>query len=156
NIDLASANGTRLAAEAREGRARGQAVDALPRRVLPKLRWYDVLKYGVDTTAAGRLDDSDAAEDRLEASVGLLGVIRPEPVWLDLIASGYTAWIDREFHASLDERYAKRLYEVLLVRALRVPTWSAHEPWVVSVNDLLDEMGAPPTTANGGRMRRAV
>lgn len=147
NIDLIS---PRPAEAARDGRTRLQAVDALPKRVLPKLRWYDVLKFGIDTV--GGLPTNDESAARTEQ----LGAIRLEPIWLDLVASGYTAWVDREFHASLDERYAKRLYEVLLVRALRVPSWSEHEPWSVGVHELLDEMGAPITSGQAGRVRRAV
>ena len=149
NIDLGTA---RSAADARDGRARPQAVDALPRRVLPALRWYDVLKYGIDAVVA----TDEHGEDETAARTELLGTIRIDPTWLGLVASGYTAWVDREFHASLDERYAKRLYEVLLVRALRVPTWSAQEPWSLSVNELLEELGATVTDGQGARIRRTV
>lgn len=152
NFDFAQA---RRAAEARDGRARQQTPDALPRRVRPKKQWYFVVQHGVydGGSEGGVLDehDDDATSDS-SASTGqqlvhrpqtreLLGIVKFDTVWLDAIASGSTAWVDLELHAGLSERYAKRLYEVLLVRALRNPSWGPHEPWTIPVSALLEELG---------------
>ncbi len=141
NFDFTQA---RRAAEARDGRARAHTPDALPRRVRPKKQWYFVVQHGVYEGADAAADvAADVAADATERAPAreFLGVVRFDSVWLDGIASGSTAWVDLDLHAGIAERYAKRLYEVLLVRALRHPTWGPHEPWTISVTGLLDELG---------------
>ena len=138
NFDFSPA---RRGAEARDGRARPSLPDALPRRVRPKKQWYFVMQHGVYDGGPGGVGDVDAAAGDGAAGREILGTVRFDPVWLGAVASGATAWVDLELHAGLAERYAKRLYEVLLVRALRRPSWSAQEPWVVTVAELLAELG---------------
>lgn len=119
------------ATEASAGRARPFLPEALPRRVRPKRHWHYLLQVGLDEAA-------DASRD---GSRDVVGGIRFDPVWVDSVASGATAWVDFRLYRALSDRYAKLLYQAGLVRTLRHPTWSAHEPWDISVADLLRSWG---------------
>ncbi|WP_284352665.1 DnaA N-terminal domain-containing protein [Roseisolibacter agri] len=119
------------AVEASAGRARPFLPEALPRRVRPKRHWHFLLQVGLDEAVDA---NSDGTRD-------VVGGIRFDPVWLDSVAGGATAWVDFALYRALSDRYAKLLYQTALVRILRHPMWSAHEPWEVSINDLLRAWG---------------
>jgi hypothetical protein len=125
------------AAEASSGRARPYLPETLPRRVRPRRHWHYVLQTG--------LNEDATANARGERSV--VGTIRFDRVWINAVKSITTAWIDAALHRELRDRYAKRLYQTLLVRALRYATWSEQEPWEVSVTELLREWGVRDTRA---------
>lgn len=119
------------AVDASAGRARPFLPEALPRRVRPKRHWHFLLQVGLDEAVDA---NSDGTRD-------VVGGIRFDPVWLDSVAGGATAWVDFALYRALSDRYAKLLYQTALVRILRHPGWSAHEPWEVSINDLLGAWG---------------
>lgn len=125
------------AAEASAGRGRPYLPETLPRRVRPRRHWHYVLQTG--------LNEDAAPSARGERSV--VGTIRFDRVWINSVKSVSTAWIDATLYRELRDRYAKRLYQTLLVRALRYATWSEREPWEVSVTDLLREWGVKDTRA---------
>jgi hypothetical protein len=125
------------AAEASAGRARPYLPETLPRRVRPRRHWHYVLQTG--------LNEDATPNARGERSV--VGTIRFDRVWINSVKSVSTAWIDAALHRELRDRYAKRLYQTLLVRALRYATWSEQEPWEVSVTELLREWGVKDTRA---------
>jgi hypothetical protein len=125
------------AAEASAGRARPYLPETLPRRVRPRRHWHYVLQTG--------LNEDAVPNARGERSV--VGTIRFDRVWINSVKSISTAWIDAALHRDLRDRYAKRLYQTLLVRALRYATWSEREPWEVSITELLREWGVKDTRA---------
>lgn len=119
------------AIDASAGRARPFLPETLPRRVRPKRHWHFLLQVGLDETLDA---NGDGTRD-------VIGGIRFDPVWLDSVAGGATAWVDFGLYRGLSDRYAKLLYQTALVRILRHPMWSAHEPWEVSVVELLRSWG---------------
>jgi len=125
------------AAEASVGRARPYLPETLPRRVRPRRHWHYVLQTG--------LNEDAVPNARGERSV--VGTIRFDRVWVNSVKSASTAWIDAALHRELRDRYAKRLYQTLLVRALRYATWSEQEPWEISVTELLRDWGVKDTRA---------
>lgn len=125
------------AVDASAGRARPYLPETLPRRVRPRRHWHYVLQTG--------LNEDVTPNARGERSV--VGTIRFDRVWINSVKSISTAWIDAALHRELRDRYAKRLYQTLLVRALRYATWSTREPWEVSVTELLREWGVKDTRA---------
>jgi hypothetical protein len=117
----------------------GTAVPAMPegrpaRRTLEAKHW--VLEYEVltETRAGGQERD-------------LIGRLRLNPMWLEHVTAGVAAWIDVETHNGLASEWAKRVYQVLAVRAAR--GWRAQTPHVLSLDRFLDELGVETTRERG-------
>jgi hypothetical protein len=117
----------------------GTGVPAMPegrpaRRTLEAKHW--VLEYEVltETRAGGQERD-------------LIGRLRLNPMWLEHVTAGVAAWIDVETHNGLPSEWAKRVYQVLAVRAAR--GWRAQTPHVLSLDRFLDELGVETTRERG-------
>lgn len=117
----------------------GTAFPATPdgrpsRRTLEAKHW--VLEYEVLTETRSGGQERD-----------LIGRLRLNPMWLEHVTAGVTAWIDIETHNTLGSEWAKRVYQVLAVRAAR--GWRAQTPHVVSLEKFLDELGVETTRERG-------
>jgi hypothetical protein len=127
----------------------GTAVPATPegrpgRRTLEAKHW--VLEYEVltETRAGGQERD-------------LIGRLRLNPMWLEHVTAGVAAWVDVETHNGLPSEWAKRVYQVLAVRAAR--GWRAQTPHVVSLERFLEELGVTTSRERGkvaDNLRRAL
>ncbi|CAA9344513.1 MAG: hypothetical protein AVDCRST_MAG11-3152, partial [uncultured Gemmatimonadaceae bacterium] len=117
----------------------GAAPPTLPegrpaRRTLEAKHW--VLEYEVltETRAGGQERD-------------LIGRLRLNPMWLEHVTAGVAAWIDVPTHNALGSEWAKRVYQVLAVRAAR--GWRAQTPHVLTLDRFLDELGVTTTRERG-------
>lgn len=74
-------------------------------------------------------------------------LLRINPIWLDQAAAGLSAWVDVDIHNQFKSSWAKRLYQMLAVRAAR--GWRVRTSWMVPMEELLVEMGVSNTLKPG-------
>lgn len=86
---------------------------------------HHVLDYQVET------------ETRDEMRRDNIRLLRMDPVWLEQSAVGVTTWIDVDLHNRLSSGTAKRVYQMLAVRAAR----GVRAPHTWSLAELMAELG---------------
>lgn len=116
-----------VAAAVREGASAPVVPEGRPkRRTTQGTHW--VLEYSVTTEDRGNGQTRE-----------IINLLQINPIWLAHIGAGVTTWIDVDVHNGLSSEWAKRIYQVLAVRAVR--GWRAQSPHIVSLDAFLEELG---------------
>lgn len=114
------------AAKIEEGESHPLVPGGYPRTLRTEQR-HNILNYEVRREEyQGRESDS-------------IHLLRINPIWLDQAAAGLSAWVDVDIHNQFRSAWAKRLYQMLAVRAAR--GWRVRTSWLVPMDELLSEMG---------------
>lgn len=126
---------TAAARAVRDQEAGPMAPEGRPRRRTVEAKHW-VLEYQVISEDRGNGQQRD-----------VIGGLRINPLWLDQIAAGITTWLDVDAHNALASEWAKRIYQVLAIRAAR--GWRAQLPHVVSLEQFLEELGVASDRERG-------
>lgn len=115
------------AAAVRDGSAAPLVPEGRPkRRTIEAKHW--VLEYDVESQERGDGQQRD-----------IIRHLRLNPLWLAHVDAGVATWLDVDAHNRLASEWAKRIYQVLAIRAVR--GWRAQMPHVASLDDFLAELG---------------